>query len=136
MTEIPVQRSCAELNMKLSYSVFRAFRDEWILLRGLRTREATDAVHLLEVLDVAWKDGRGQCSAVQGHKLRLAMRLADAGFLQKAYQYVVNTQAEVRQETAISFPFPECWKPVLLFVICHRRILLALFASRLKLQSQ
>lgn len=100
MTEIPVQRSCAELNMKLSYSVFRAFRDEWILLRGLRTREATDAVHLLEVLDVAWKDGRGQCSAVQGHKLRLAMRLADAGFLQKAYQYVVNTQAEVRQETA------------------------------------
>lgn len=71
-----------------------------MVVRGLRTREATDAVHLLEVLDVAWKDGRGRCSAVQGHKLRLAMRLADAGFLQKAYQYVVNTQAEVRQETA------------------------------------
>ena len=58
--------------------------------------EATDAVHILEILDVAWKGNRGRNSdAVLGHKLRLAMRLADAGFLPKAYQYVRNTQAEV-----------------------------------------
>lgn len=128
MTEVPVQRLCTELKMKLFRSISRAFRDGWMLFRGLRTREATDAVHLLEVLDVAWKDGRGRCSAVQGHKLRLAMRLADTGFLQKAYQYVVNTQAEVCKETAR-------------FLLRSRSagsrdILLALFASRLKLQSQ
>ncbi|CAN0495070.1 unnamed protein product, partial [Ectocarpus sp. 12 AP-2014] len=64
--------------------------------RSLRTAEATDAVHILEVLEVASKSGgRSQNSAVQGHKLRLAMRLADLGFLQKAYDYAHSAQAEV-----------------------------------------
>ncbi|CAM9622765.1 unnamed protein product, partial [Laminaria digitata] len=65
--------------------------------RALRTREATDAVHVLEVLEVAFSDGgRGkQNSAVQGHKLRMAMRLADLGFVEKAHCYVQSAQAEV-----------------------------------------
>lgn len=32
----------------------------------------------------------------QGHKLRLAMRLADLGFLEKAAQYAESTREEVR----------------------------------------
>ena len=38
------------------------------------------------------------CPRPQGHKLRLAMRLADLGFLQKAYDYVRSAQAEVRRD--------------------------------------
>lgn len=34
-------------------------------------------------------------SLLQGHKLRLAMRLADSGLLVKASEYVRSTQAEV-----------------------------------------
>ncbi|CAM9346739.1 unnamed protein product, partial [Scytosiphon promiscuus] len=65
--------------------------------RALRTTEATNAVHILEVLDLAFKSGgdRVRNSAVQGHKLRLAMRLADLGFLQKAHDYARSVQEEV-----------------------------------------
>ncbi|KAG5192804.1 hypothetical protein JKP88DRAFT_196946, partial [Tribonema minus] len=68
--------------------------------RALRTPAATDALHVLEALEAArGGDGGGASggggSIVQGHKLRLAMVLADLGYVETACAYARSVRAKV-----------------------------------------
>ncbi|CAM9246108.1 unnamed protein product [Chrysoparadoxa australica] len=65
--------------------------------RSLSTPAAMDGLHMLEALSlVGGQDGEHHSSVVQGHKLRLAMQLADLGHVALAERYL---QA-IRKETA------------------------------------
>jgi hypothetical protein len=65
--------------------------------RALRVPAAWDAVHMLETLELVYSDGTGGgiTSIVQGHKLRLAMIMADLGYLDRAEAYMRSVRKTV-----------------------------------------
>eukprot|EP01084_Bolivina_argentea_P069286 126100_1 len=71
-------------------------------LRSFRSSESWDAMHLLEVLEII--HGSELTPVVLGHKLRLAMALADIGWLELAEAYTnrvrgtVNSLAKSKKE--------------------------------------